>query len=47
VASLDGARVIRGERRGPAAQARTLGEALGEDLLSRGAAEILRELEGH
>jgi hydroxymethylbilane synthase len=47
VASLDGARVIRGERRGPAAQARALGDALGEELLSRGAAEILRELEGH
>lgn len=46
VASLDGARVVRGERSGPAAEARALGEALGEELLSRGAAEILRELEG-
>ncbi|HEX9288957.1 MAG TPA: hydroxymethylbilane synthase [Anaeromyxobacteraceae bacterium] len=45
VASLDGARVIRGERSGPGAEARALGEALGEELLSKGAAEILRELE--
>jgi hydroxymethylbilane synthase len=46
VASLDGSRVIRGERSAPVAEARALGEALGEELLSRGAAEILRELEG-
>jgi hydroxymethylbilane synthase len=46
VASLDGARVIRGERSGPAAGARAMGEALAEDLLSRGAAEILRAAEG-
>jgi hydroxymethylbilane synthase len=46
VASLDGVRVIRGERSGPAPEARAVGEALGEELLSRGAAEILRELEG-
>jgi hydroxymethylbilane synthase len=46
VASLDGRAVIRGERSGPAADARRMGEALAEDLLSRGAAEILRECEG-
>ena len=46
VASLDGERVVRGERSAPAAEARGLGEALGEELLSRGAAAILRELEG-
>jgi hydroxymethylbilane synthase len=46
VASLDGTRVVRGERRGPAAEARALGEALGEELLSKGAAAILKELEG-
>jgi hydroxymethylbilane synthase len=46
VASLDGTRVIRGERSGPAAGARAMGEALAEDLLSRGAAEILRAAEG-
>ncbi|ABS25582.1 hydroxymethylbilane synthase [Anaeromyxobacter sp. Fw109-5] len=46
VASLDGTRVIRGERSGPAADARQLGIALAEELLSKGAAEILRECEG-
>jgi hydroxymethylbilane synthase len=46
VASLDGTRLIRGERAGPAAAASALGEALAEELLSKGAAEILRELEG-
>ncbi len=46
VASLDGTRCIRGERSGPGADARALGEALGEELLGKGAAEILRELEG-
>jgi len=46
VASLDGAEVIRGERRGPRARARALGVALAEELLSRGADRILRETEG-
>ncbi len=46
VASLDGTRVVRGERSGPAAQAAGIGEALAEELLGRGAAEILRETEG-
>jgi len=46
VASLDGTRVIRGERRGPVAQARALGVALAEELLSRGADAVLRECEG-
>ena len=46
VASLDGTRVIRGERNGSGAEARALGEALGDELLSKGAAEILHELEG-
>jgi hydroxymethylbilane synthase len=45
VASLDGVRVVRGERVGPVADARSLGEALGEELLSKGAAEILKECE--
>jgi hydroxymethylbilane synthase len=45
VASLDGARVVRAERSGPGGEARALGEALGEELLGKGAAEILRELE--
>jgi len=46
VASLDGARIIRGERRGPVAQARALGVALAEELLGRGADAILKEAEG-
>jgi len=46
VASLDGTRVIRGERRGPRAEARKMGEALAEELLARGADAILRECEG-
>ena len=46
VASLDGTRVIRGERIGPHADARTLGVALAEDLLSQGADQILLETEG-
>ena len=46
VASLDGLQVIRGERSGPAADARRMGEALAEELLSKGAAEILRACEG-
>jgi hydroxymethylbilane synthase len=47
VASLDGARIIRGERRGPVAQARALGVALAEELLGLGADAILKEAEGH
>jgi hydroxymethylbilane synthase len=47
VASVDGTRVIRGERRGPVAEARALGIALAVELLDRGAGEILKEAEGH
>ena len=47
VASLDGARIIRGERRGPVAEARALGVALAEELLGKGADAILKEAEGH
>jgi len=46
VASLDGTRIIRAERRGPPAEARAMGVAVAEELLSRGADEILRETEG-
>ena len=46
VASLDGARIVRGERSALAGEARALGEALGEELLAKGAAAILKELEG-
>jgi hydroxymethylbilane synthase len=45
VASLDGTRVVRGERVGPVSEARSVGESLGDELLSKGAAEILRECE--
>jgi hydroxymethylbilane synthase len=47
VASLDGTRIIRGERRGPVAEARALGVALAEELIGHGAGEILKEAEGH
>jgi hydroxymethylbilane synthase len=45
----DGSEVIRGEVRGPRAEAWALGTRLADDLLSRGAAEILASLypEGH
>jgi hydroxymethylbilane synthase len=46
VASVDGARVVRGERSGPAGAARAVGEAVAEELLSRGADVLLREAEG-
>ena len=39
----DGTQVVRGEVRGPVARAHELGEALADDLLSRGAADILRD----
>ena len=44
----DGSRVIRGERHGPAEQAERIGTELAEELLDRGAGEILAQLaEGH
>jgi len=46
VSSLDGTRVVQGERSGPAAEAARIGEALAEDLLSKGAGAILKECEG-
>ncbi len=47
VASVDGVRVIRGERTGPAGAAVAVGEALAEQLLSLGAAEILAAAQAH
>lgn len=47
VASVDGARIVRGEDAGPAGAARAVGEALAEELLSRGADVLLREAAGH
>jgi hydroxymethylbilane synthase len=46
VASLDGTRIIRGEKSGPLAEARRMGEALADELIAQGAADILRECEG-
>ncbi len=40
----DGSEVVRGEIRGPREQAEALGKSLAEDLLSRGADVILREM---
>ncbi len=45
VASLDGARVLRAEARGTVADAAAVGTAAADDLLRRGAAEILAEVE--
>jgi hydroxymethylbilane synthase len=45
VASLDGTRVIRGERAGPVADADRIGDALAADLLAQGADEILASIE--
>jgi hydroxymethylbilane synthase len=43
VATRDGASVLHGERRGPAAQAGAIGAALAQDLFDRGAAALLQE----
>jgi hydroxymethylbilane synthase len=45
VLSLDGKRTVRSESRGAAHEAARLGTAVAEDLLSRGAAEILAEVQ--
>jgi len=45
VASLDGSRIVRGERSGPVSEAAAVGVALAEDLVSRGAGEILAQIE--
>ncbi len=44
VASADGARIVRGEMGGPAADGPALGAALAEDLLARGARALLDAL---
>ncbi len=46
VASVDGATLVTGETRGPVTSAAMLGDALAEDLLARGAREILARLGG-
>lgn len=42
VASHDGQRMIRSERRGPMEQAEAVGQAVAEDLLGRGAGDLLK-----
>ncbi|HET7922757.1 MAG TPA: hydroxymethylbilane synthase [Gammaproteobacteria bacterium] len=42
----DGSRLIEAERRAPAHQAETLGRTLAEDMLARGAGEVLRHVAG-
>lgn len=44
IGRLDGSQVIRGERRGGADEAERVGERLADDLLDRGAREILAEI---
>jgi hydroxymethylbilane synthase len=46
VGDPDGSQLVTGEIRGPAEDAECLGTALGEELLARGAADILRRLYG-
>jgi hydroxymethylbilane synthase len=45
VANLDGTVIIRGERSGPVADAARVGLELAEELLARGAGEILASIE--
>jgi hydroxymethylbilane synthase len=47
VASHDGATIIRGERCGPIDEAESIGRTVAEDLLDRGAGELLRQAERH
>jgi hydroxymethylbilane synthase len=44
VGTVDGSEIVRGEIRGPEADAERLGSTLAEELLDHGAAEILHEL---
>ncbi|MGP3229540.1 hydroxymethylbilane synthase [Serratia bockelmannii] len=44
VGAPDGSQMVRGERRGPVAEAERMGVELAEELLARGAREILREV---
>ena len=46
VGSVDGARTVRGELAGPAPAPEGLGIALADDLLARGADQILAEVRG-
>ena len=46
VFSPDGARILRSSRNGAAADAEAVGRALAEELLARGAAELIAAAEG-
>lgn len=46
VATEDGRQLVRGERRGAVGDALAIGQALGDDLLARGGAEVLRHVYG-
>jgi len=46
IASQDGTKLVRGERRGESANADAIGRALGDQLLQSGAAEILSSVYG-
>jgi hydroxymethylbilane synthase len=46
IASTDGTRLVRGERRGARAEPETVGHALAEDLLDRGGQAILKDIGG-
>ena len=46
VAAVDGSRLVRGTRRGPAAEAQEVGRRLAEELRKRGAGEILAAIRG-
>jgi len=45
VASLDGTRLVRVERTGPASRPTALGQAVARELLAQGGADILREIQ--
>ncbi len=47
VASADGGRVVRGTKFGPVVSAEEIGKSLAEELLERGAREILAEIHSH
>jgi hydroxymethylbilane synthase len=44
VGAPDGSQMVRGERRGPAFEAESMGISLAEELLNGGAREILQEV---
>ena len=43
----DGSRLLEGEITGAVAEAEALGRRLAQDMLAKGAAEVLRQVRGH